>query len=115
MPRKAKLPAASAGPALIKKPVYRSRTNQSIAALVAVFLVNLVRHYFGLTFTPEMEAIVNEQAMPALIAGLGGLAVMFRQKAELYAPAALAAAEAAAASAAEPGDAKPAKKPKATK
>jgi len=83
-------------PALIKKPLHKSRTNQSIAALIALFLVNLVRQHFGLQFSPETEVLINDQVLPALVAGLGALAVMFRQKAQLYAPDVVEAVDRAA-------------------
>lgn len=70
----------------VKKPVHKSRTNQSVAALVAIFLINLVRQHFGLSFSPEVESVISDEVLPVVITSLGALAVMFRQKAELYAP-----------------------------
>jgi hypothetical protein len=83
-------------PALVKKPIHKSRTNQSIAALIALFLVNLVRQHFGFEFSPEVEGMINDQLIPAIMTGLGGLAMMFRQKAELIAPKVVEAVDAAA-------------------
>lgn len=61
------------------KPATKSRTNRTVAVLIGVVVCNAARRYMDAVYSPEIEAIINEEVVPALVASLGGLAMWFRQ------------------------------------
>jgi len=63
------------------KTVTQSRTNRTIVAIVAVVLTKEFSKYLPADVAGQVAAVLSDEVVSTVVAGLGGLAVYFRQAA----------------------------------
>ncbi len=63
------------------KTVTKSRTNRTVAAIVAVVLTKELAKYLPPDIAAQVAAVLSDEVVGVVVTGLGGLAVYFRQAA----------------------------------
>lgn len=65
----------------IAKPVTKSRTNRTVAAIVTVVAAKALSHYLPAELAHEVAAVLTDEVVGVVATGLGALAVYYRQAA----------------------------------
>ncbi len=65
----------------VPKTVTQSRTNQTVAAIVTVVAAKFLARYLPADIAAQVAGVLTDEVVSVVVAGLGSLAVYFRQKA----------------------------------